>query len=86
MIGTAVVTITLSVRQGSLTSCLLFIMFVNDLIKMGKEGCEIDGFLAWVHILVLMDDTVFLSTFRGDMIKKITLLRNYCKENGMKIS
>ena len=82
MIGTAVVTITLSVRQGSLTSCLLFIMFVNDLIK----GCEIDGFLAWVHILVLMDDSVFLSTFRGNMIKKITLLRNYCKENGMKIS
>ena len=29
MIGTAVVTITLSVRQGSLTSCLLFIMFTQ---------------------------------------------------------
>ena len=49
MNGTAAVTLTPGARQGSPTSCLLFIVFVNDLIKMIKEGCEVDGFLAWVH-------------------------------------
>ena len=61
-------------------------VFVNDLIKIIKEGCEADGFLAWIHILVLMDDTVLLATSRENMIKKITLLHNYCKEYGMKIN
>ncbi len=28
------------------TSCLLFIIYVNDLIKMVKENCEPDGFLS----------------------------------------
>lgn len=46
MIETAAATITLGVRQGSSTSCVLFIMFVNDLKKMIKGGCEVDGFLA----------------------------------------
>ena len=68
------------------TGITYIIFIIYHVCKMGKDGCEIDGFLAWVHILVIMDDTVFLSTFRGDMIKKITLLRNYCKENGMNIS
>ena len=32
---------TLGVRQGSPTSCLLFIIFVNDLINMLKEGAGV---------------------------------------------
>lgn len=34
VIGTAVVNTSIWVRQGSPMSCLLFVLFVNDLIKM----------------------------------------------------
>ena len=42
----ALITASVGVRQGSPTSCLLFLLFVNDLIKMFKERCGPDGFLA----------------------------------------
>ncbi len=86
IIGTALITITLGVRQGSPTSCLLFVIFVDDLIRMIKEGCERDGFLLWLHVLVLMDDTVLLATTRPNMLKKLDILRRYCTEYGMKIN
>ena len=37
IIGTAIITTSVGVRQGSSTSCLLFVIFVNDLIKLVKE-------------------------------------------------
>ncbi len=86
LVGTAVVLITLGVRQGSPTSCLLFIILVNDLIRLIKEGCGLDGFLHWLHISVLMDDTVLLSTKRTNMIRKVSLLQEYCTEYGMKVN
>ena len=64
VIGTAIITTAIGVRQGSPTSCLLFILYVNDLIKLIKETCEPDGFLSWLHLLMLMDDTVLLATSR----------------------
>ena len=85
-IGTALVLITLGVRQGSPTSCLLFIILVDDLIRLIKEGCEHDGFLQWLHVLILMDDTVLLSTSRSYMARKLTLLQSYCIDYGMMIS
>ena len=71
VIGSVIAIVTLGVRQGSPTSCLLFIIYVNDLIKMIREGAGMDGFLSWLHILVLMDDTVLIATIRANMIKKI---------------
>ena len=44
VIGTALITVSLGVRQGSPTSCLLFVLFVNDLIKLVKENCNPDVF------------------------------------------
>ena len=85
-LGTAVIVITLGVRQGSPTSCLLFTVLVDDLIRMVKEGCEFDGFLQWLHILVLMDDTVLISTTRCNIIKKVSILQEYCNEYGMKVN
>ncbi len=73
-------------RQGSPTSCLLFIIFVNDLIALIKNGCDMDGFLIWLHTLVLMDDTVLLSTTRQGMQRKLTLLNEYWKGRGMCVS
>lgn len=47
---------TIGVRQGSSKLYLLFIIYVNDLICIIKEGCGYDG------VLVLMDDSILLST------------------------
>ena len=69
ILTTTLITVTLGVRQGSPTSCLLFVIFVNDLVKLLKQGCDRDGVLSWLHILVLMDDTVILATTKENMIK-----------------
>ena len=84
--GAALVAVTLGVRQGSPTSCLLFIIFVNDLIKMLEEGAGVDGFISWLHVPVLMDDTVLIATTRENMIRKLTILKQYCNEYGMKVN
>lgn len=86
VIGSAVISATVGVRQGSPTSCLLFIIFVNDLIRLIKQNCGVDGFLAWLHLLILMDDTVLLATNRENMIHKIRLLNQFCASHGMKIN
>ncbi len=64
----------------------MFIILVDDLIRFIKEGCEFDGFLQWLHVLVLMNDTVLLSTSRQGMIWKLNILQDYCEEYGMKIN
>ena len=86
VIGTAVIASTIGVRQGSPTSGILFIIYVNVMIQMIKQGCPIDGFLGWLHILVMMDDTVLLSTTKQGMIDKIKILNDYCKSHGMIIN
>ena len=86
VIGTAVITTSIGVRQGSPTSCLLFVIFVNDLIKLIKENCRPDGFLAWLHVLIFMDDTVLLSTSRNGILTKLSILNEFCITYGMKIN
>ena len=86
VLGSAVISATIGVRQGSPTSCLLFVIFVNDLIKLIKQNCGVEGFLAWLHILVLMDDAVLLSTSRRNMAHKLRLLNEFCMSHGMKLN
>lgn len=86
VIGTALVTATVGVRQGSPSSCLLFVLFVNDFIRLIKQNCGVEGFLAWLHILAFMDDTVLLAISRDSMIAKIGLLKNFCTTHGMKVN
>lgn len=38
VIGSAVISATVGVRQGSPTSCLLFIIVVNDFIRLIKQN------------------------------------------------
>ena len=83
LIGTVIATTCVGVRQGSPTSCVLFVVFVNELIKLFKERCGPDGFLAWLHLLVFMDDTVILSTSRNGALKKLGLLKEFCDNHGM---
>ncbi len=44
---TTVFTTAVRVRHGSPTSCLLFIIYVNDLIRMVEENCDPGCFLSW---------------------------------------
>ncbi len=83
VVGTASFTTTLGVRQGSPTSCLLFIIYINELVKMIKERCMPERFLHWLHVLVLMDDTVLLSTNRANLITKAEILDQFCKDYSM---
>ena len=63
IMGTTLITSSIGVRQGAPSSCPLFILYSNDMIGLIKERCGVDGFLQWLHVLVLMDDAVLLSTY-----------------------
>ena len=86
VIGTAIISTIIGVRQGSPTSCFLFIVYVNDLVKLIKNTCESDGFLSWLHLLILMDDTVLLATSKENMTKKVKLLMDFCDKYGMVVN
>ena len=86
MLRTAVITATLGVRQGSPTSCFLFTLFTNDLIRSMKTQCGPDGYLGWLHTLMLMDDTVILATTRERAIEKVKILKKFCDDSGMLIN
>jgi hypothetical protein len=80
------ITTSTGVRQGSPTSCLLFTLVVNDLIRQLKTRCEPDGFLGKTHSLMLMDDTILLSTSREKIEQKIAILLEFCDQSGMVIN
>ena len=86
IIGSITVTGCIGVRQGAPTSCFLFVLFLETMVRMFKERCFPDGFLAWLHLLVLMDDTVILSTTREGMLRKLKILHEFCNQNNMKVN
>ena len=86
ILGTAIISAMIGVRQGSPTSCFLFVLFVNTLIPMIKERCPWDVFLGWLHVLMLMDDTVILATSRECLMSKLNILCDFCSSNGMVIN
>ena len=86
VIGASLITATIGVRQGSPTSCILFVLYVDEMIKMMKRRCPADGFLSWLHIMVMMDDTVLLSTSRERMFNKLSLMIRFCQDYGMKVN
>ena len=70
ILGTTLITIMLWLRQGLPTFCILYTIFVNDLITLLKQGCDNDGVLSWLHTLIVMNDTVLLATNRPNLMKK----------------
>ena len=83
ILGTTTISTTIGVRQGSPTSCFLFIIFVEMLIRLIKNNIEVDSFLGWLHIMMLMDDTVILASSREKLLEKLKYLDQYCVEYGM---
>ena len=83
VLGATVITATLGVRQGSPTSCFLFILFVDEFIRLVKTRSDVDGLLQWLHLLMLMDDTVILATSRQRLCEKLNVLVDWCNKSGM---
>ena len=86
ILGSTIITSTIGVRQGSPTSCYLFVIFVDVLILLIKSKCSPEPILGWLHTLMLMDDTVILATSRESMTEKLKLLDEYCKTSGMRLN
>ena len=86
ILGSTVITAIIGVKQGSPTSCFLFILFVDEFIKLVKGRSGVDGFLQWLHLLMLMDDTVIFATSRQGLIDKLNLLAQWCDKCGMVIN
>ena len=57
ILGSTVIKSSIGVRQGSTTSCFLFIIFVDVLIRMLRSRCSSEYILGWLHTLMLMDDS-----------------------------
>ena len=86
VLGAAIITATIGLRQGSPTSCFLFTLYINGLVRRIKSACPNDGFLGWIHCLLLMDDTILLSTTREGCLAKLTILQQFCEDSGMVIN
>ena len=63
------------VKQGSSTSSLLFVLYVDKMIKMIKRAFCKGGFLGDIHVLMVMDDAVLLSTSRrNEKVQKMSTI------------
>ena len=82
----SIITSTTGIKQGSPSSCYLFIIYINEMVKLIKQRVQQDGFLGVLHLLLLMDDTVILATTREMCRSKLCALIDYCEEYGMKIN
>ena len=85
ILGTTLITAILGVKQGSPSSCFLFILFVDELVRFMKLSPP-DGVLGWLHLLVLMDDTVIIATSHENLCKKLDILAKWCDQSGMVIN
>ena len=82
----AIVTASVGVRQGAPSSCLLFLIYIDQMVKMLNDEVGTDGFLGTLHALLLMDDTVLVATSREKCLKKMDVVMRYCEEYGMVIN
>ena len=86
VLKSAIITSTVGVRQGAPTSCFLFVLYIDQMIKMMKERMGVDGFLGSLHAFLMMDDTVIIATSREKCTQKLFCLKEYCDLYGMVIN
>ena len=86
ILGATLIVAALGVKQGSPTSCFLFILYVDELIKKIKKTHVSDGFLGWLQLLMLMDDTIIIATSHEKLRLKLETLIDWCNKSGMVIN
>ena len=86
VLTSATIKSVVGVKQGAPSSCLLFIIYIDQMVRMLKQTIATDGFLGTLHALLLMDDTVIVATSRDMCIKKFKVVLEYCREYGMVIN
>ena len=74
------------VKQGAATSGILFIIYIDRMIKLIKHYCEPDGSLNDLHVLLFMEGTVLLATTRDLFVKKFNVVYELCLNYGMKVN
>ena len=74
------------IRQGAASSALLFIAFIDDLVKRLEEKCEPEPMLDTLHCLLHADDTVILSTNRDLFVNKCNHMLDYFSENSLSLN
>lgn len=80
VMGSSLMRFVLGVRQGAPTSCFLFTMYVNELIRVMKTTCPDDDFLGQLHLLLLMDDTCIFASSRENCLRKLNILVQFCTD------
>ena len=86
ILKSAIISANIGVRQGSPSSCLLFVIYIDEMVRMIKNTVSEDGFLGGLHALLLMDDTVIVATSRVNCEAKLKASIDYCNEYGMGIN
>ena len=83
LLRSAIISATVGVRQGAPSSCLLFIVYIDQMVRMLRREVAEDGFLGALHALLFMDDTVIIATSRQKCVEKMKIVLKYCNEYGM---
>ncbi len=79
-LGEEIIEVKESMRQRGSSPCAFFALFVNPLIRISKASAQ-DVWLKDLHILMLMDDTILLSTSRSKMQEKLNVLKHFWDAN-----
>ena len=74
------------IRQGAASSALLFIVFIDDLVKHLEERCPQEPILDTLHCLLHADDTAIISTNRELFIDKCDHMLDYFAENSLSLN
>ena len=86
MLQSATIEADVGVRQGAPTSCTLFVLYIDQLMRMLHEEHSDEDFLGQLHALLLMDDTVILATSREKCEQKLRTLIAFCTQSGMEMN
>ena len=83
LLHSTMINATVGVRQGAPSSCLLFTIYMDQMVGMLRHEVGEDGYLGTLHAFLLMDDTIIVATSRQKCIEKINVVLRYCEEYGM---
>ena len=77
ILRSAVINAAVGVRQGSPSSCLLFVIYIDHVVRMLKGAVVTDGVLGSLHILLLMNDALIKATSRKMCLRKLTVINEF---------